>query len=298
MNHDLWTFKYEPKEFEEMILNKTVKDKLRKAFKELPNLMLYGPAGVGKGTFAHILVEKSGYDYMWVNSSDETGIDAMRDKVSSFATSLGMTEMKIVVLNESDSLTQGAQGSQKMLKQLMEDVHKICRFVFLTNDLGLMMNEIQSRCQVIEISNPPMGDIGKHCIKILKSEKVKYDNKVLANIIKKCYPDIRKTIEALKENTFNGVLKTDYISQSEELFSKILEHIIKKDVDTIRNLLRSNYIDYRGLYEYLYENAGAFASPGGAILEIGDHLRWNRSHANKEINFMHMVFRMIWEKII
>ena len=75
---ELWTFKYEPQKFEDMILNPDIKDRLRKAIKEVPNIMLYGTAGVGKGTFTNILLKETGYDHMWVNASDETGIEGIR----------------------------------------------------------------------------------------------------------------------------------------------------------------------------------------------------------------------------
>jgi DNA polymerase III delta prime subunit len=294
----LWEYKYAPTKFEDMVLNENVKDKLKKVLSNLPNIMLYGPPGTGKGTFTNILIKQTGFDHMWINASDETGIDVIRDKVKSFSTALGMTEMKLVVFNEADSLSHGAQGAQKMLKQLMEDVEKSCRFVYLTNDLELMTDALKSRCQVIEMSGPPLKEIGTYASKILKAENVKFEAKVLVSIIKKCYPDIRKTISALQENTIKGELCSDRVVNSEELFSQIMKLSLEQDIEGIRKALRSNYIDYNGLYEFFYENAGNFKSPGGAILKIGDHLRWNRDFPNKEINFMHMIMQMIWEKII
>jgi DNA polymerase III delta prime subunit len=294
----IWSFVYEPTEFDEMILNKEVRVKLNKALDENPNLMLFGRAGVGKGTYAHIYLKHTGYDYLWVNASDETGIDTMRDKVKSFATSLGVTPLKIVVLNEADSLSQGAQGAQKMLKQLIEDVQGITRFIFLTNRIEVMMEELQSRCQVIEINNPPAKEIFLFASKILKSEKIKFEKKTLLSIIKKCYPDIRKTVWAIQENSINGKLIGDTIHASEALWKDILDRILARDAEHVRNLLRSNYVDYVALYEYLYNNAGEFNEPGGAILLIGDHLISDSNVAIKEINFMHMIIQMILQKVV
>lgn len=295
---DLWEYKHAPKKIEDMALDPTVRKKLQRALDELPNLMLYGAPGTGKGTFAKILIDHTGYDSMWINASDETGIDTIREKVKTFSTALGMTEMKIVVLNEADSLSLGAQGAQKMLKQLMEDVQEICRFIYLTNDLSLMTDAIQSRCQVIDMSQPALKEIGIYASKVLKKEGIKYDNKLLISVIKQCYPDIRKTISTLQDNTFKGELKSDSITINENLFNSIMKNILTKDLDSLRVNLRSNHIDYVRLYEFLFENAGAFKSPGGAILSIGDHLRWHKEHANKEINFIHMVMQMMWEKIV
>lgn len=97
---NIWTFVHEPKKLDDMILTLDLKGKLRKVITEVPNLLLVGPPGVGKGTFVHILLKETGYDYIWINASDETGIETMRRKVKSFSTALGTSEMKIVVLNE------------------------------------------------------------------------------------------------------------------------------------------------------------------------------------------------------
>jgi replication factor C small subunit len=258
--------------------------------KELPNMILYGKPGVGKGTFTHILLKETGLDYLWVNASDERGIDVMRDKIKSFATALGISGMKIVVMNEGDALTT---DSQKMLRQLIEDVQRITRFIFLANYEHMFIPEIKSRCQVIEVSDPPGRDILEFCERILKSEHVKYDKKTVISIIKKCHPDIRKTIWRLQENTIDNVLKGDTISASENSFKSILDMMVKKDLDGLRSFLRSNVVDYIGLYDFLFENVGEFASPGDAILEIGEHLYRNDSMAIKEINFIHMVVSMM-----
>lgn len=296
---DLWTFKYEPKNFDDVILNEDIKPKLRKALKEVPNLMLYGTAGVGKGTFTNILLKETGYDKMWLNASDETGIDIVRDKIQPFATSMPMTKMQICVLNESDSLTSTSkQNAQKMLKQLMEDVHKITRFVFLTNNINDMLPELRSRCWVIGLENPPIKEIGKHVLNILRKEKVEFDGKVAMDIVKKCYPDIRKTIWSLHENTIDGKLVGSMISATEALNKKIFKLLITGDVDEIRKELRGNYVDYPDLYFYCYEHAGDFKKPGNAVLEIGEHLNRHSQYPIPEINFMRMVMSMIYQQIV
>lgn len=289
-SNNIWSFKYEPKTFNGLILNENIRPKLKKAISELPNLILYGKPGVGKGTFTHILIKQSGIDYLWVNASDERGIDVMRDKIKSFSTALGISGLKLVVMNEGDNLTTDAQ---RMLRQLMEDVHKITRFIFLANYEHLFIPEIKSRCQMIELSDPPGKDILALCENVLISEKVKYDKKTIVSIIKKCYPDIRKTLWRLQENTIEGTLQSDKVSESEDVFSSVLSLMKNKDLDGLRKLLRSNVVDYIGLYEFLFENAGEFASPGDAILEIGEHLYRHDRVAIKEINLVHMVVSMM-----
>ena len=298
LRKNLWVYKYQPTGFDDIILNSEIKGKLGKAMEEIPNLLLYGTPGIGKGCFANLLKDKDNLDYMWVNASDESGIDVFRNKIRPFATAMCMKDMKIVVLNECDSLTSGPQGSQKLLRQLMEDTYKICRFILLCNYENYIIPEIKSRCQVIKLDNPPKKDIGKLCLKILRQENVKFENKDVLEIIKKCYPDIRKTINVLQENVVNGKLTGSRVYASEALFEKIFALILKADIEAVREELKSNYIPYVELYEFMYERAGDFKQPGAAILSIGEHLYRDQTVAIKEINFMHMLVEMIYDKII
>ncbi len=298
LRKNLWVYRYAPKTFDDIILNNEIRGKLGKALEEIPNMLLYGTPGIGKGCFANLLIGKDNIDNMWINASDETGIEVFRNKVRPFATAMCMKDLKVVVLNEADSLTSGPQGSQKILRQLMEDTYKLCRFILICNYENYIIPEIKSRCQVIKYDNPPAKDIGKLCLKILRQEKVKFEAKTVMEIVKKCYPDIRKTINVLQENTIDGELTGSRVYASEALFEKIFAHIIEGDIETVREMIKSNYIPYPDLYEYLYERAGEFKQPGGAILSIGEHLYRDQTVAIKEINFMHMIVGMIYDKII
>ena len=139
METKIWTFAYEPQKFEDIILNDVVKPRLQKALTEIPNLMLVGPPGVGKGTYTNIFLKETKLDFIKLNCSDETSIDGIRTKVKSFATALGVTKMKIVVMNESDYLSPAAQA---MLRDLIEQVEGITRFIFQFNYGHKMIKEI------------------------------------------------------------------------------------------------------------------------------------------------------------
>ena len=295
---NIWVFKHEPKRFQDMILNDKIKPKLAKAVKEVPNLMLYGNAGVGKGTFVNILLRETGLDHMWVNASNQTGIDFIRENVTQFATSMGVTEMKLVIFNEASALSAGASGAQKMLKELMESTYKMTRYIFMFNEEHLILSELKSRCQVIQVDGPPGKEMFMFAKKILKKEGVVHQDKTIVSIVKKCYPDIRKTIMTLQENTINGKLVGDMVSTSEEVWQNILKQLLSVDIEGVRKSLRSNFIAYTELYGFLYDNVGEFKTPGEAIIEIADHLRWHTDVANKEINFMHMVMRMAKNGVI
>ena len=296
---DIWSAKYEPKTIDDYIVSDELKERLIKVMNELPNVMLFGSRGIGKGTFVNIMLNKLKFDYIRINASDENSIDDVRDKIKSFATALGTTKMKIVYLNECDRLSPQAQDA---LLQLVEDVHKITRFVFVGNYLNRIISELQSRCEIIEYPNPPIGMIGKHCVNILRKENItKIDKNVLALIIKKCYPDIRKTVNTLKLSIKDNSLTSMTITSYEDKFKDLLKHTVTQDLDSMRKILRTYQVPYIELYEYLFENLPGHEkvkSPGDAIIEIAEAMYRDYFMVSKEINFIGMVLRLYRKGII
>lgn len=298
MSTALYEFTHAPKTFDEMILSEDVRPKLQKALKELPNLMLIGPSGVGKGTFVDVLRKETGIECLKLNCSDETGIDSIRDKVSSFATSVGFGGLKLVYLNESDYLSPNAQA---MLRDLMEQVQKYTRFVYCCNYGHKMIPELQSRCQVIELSNPPALQVAKRCFSILDAEGVTYNKKTVIDLIKSIWkkrPDIRKTLVTLRENVIDGVLPEQIVmTSSEEVYQNILNGMIQGNPDTVRTLLKSHAIDYTSLYTFIHEaimvEDKVFTKDAEAIVHVGTAMRWDGICAIREINFMTMLFEML-----
>ncbi len=296
---NIWSFKYEPDNLEDFIATPELKERLAKVVKELPNVMLFGGPGVGKGTFVNILLKKTKLDVIRINASDENSVDDIRDKVKNFATSLGISKIKIVYLNECDRLSAAAQET---LRQLIEDVHKITRFVLVGNYLSRMIPELRSRCEIIEFANPPAKDIAHHCLNILKAENVITVNKdILVKIIKKCYPDIRKIINTLKMSVKDGKLEHMVTTSYEGKYEDIVKYIINKDIDDIRKILRTYQVPYGELYEYLFDNLPGHDKikfPGEAIIEIAEALYRDYFVTNKEINFIGMIFRMYKKEVV
>ncbi|KFZ26306.1 MAG: replication factor C small subunit [Candidatus Izimaplasma bacterium HR2] len=300
---ELYEFKYTPNTFDEMILNADAKVKLRKALDELPNLILYGPSGTGKGTYVDVLKKTKGLDILKLNCSDETGIDPIRDKVKSFATCAGFGGIKIVYLNESDFLSINAQA---MLRDLMESVQSVTRFIFCCNYIHKMSPELMSRCREVELTNPPAIDVVKRCWSILDKEGVTYDKKVVIELVKTIWkrkPDIRKALVILKDNVVDGVLQNNIImSVSDGVYKEILDGMKLGDPEVVRQVLKSHQIDYTGLYKYLYDvlmnEDSVFKKDGEAILLVGQHDYRDNLVANREINFMTMYFDMIMRGVV
>ena len=293
----MWWRKYEPTTFKEMILNNDVREILAETFKKIPNLMLVGPPGVGKGTFARIFLNETKLDHIWINASDEAGIDTMRTKVKSFGRAMGLGGLKLIIMNEADRLSPAAQEA---LREEIEFVADITRFMFLVNTTNVFIDPIISRFRpIVEISKPPVKDIWDHCLKILESENIKDVNKVvLKDMIKELYPDIRGIVNTLQMSIKNNKLDRAVYMRPDEAFQDVLNAMKRKDLDEIRKILRSTWISYPDLYAFLFDNVGVFNSPGDAILSIGEALRWDSLVAIKEINFMTMVVDMSKRNLI
>ncbi len=295
-----YEFKYKPKTFEEMILSDEVKPVLKKALDELPNLILHGPPGTGKGTFVDVLKSiNPEIDILKINCSDYTSIDDVRDKVKPFATSIGFGKMKIVFLNECDYLSHNGQA---MLRDLMEQVQKYTRFILACNYPHKIMEELFSRCQVVELSNPPALEVAKRCFYILDQEKVVYNKKTVIEIVKAVWkkkPDVRNVLVVLKSNVIDGILRDNFvISASDEVYDNIITSLCNGNPEEIRCILKSNVIDYTGLYRYFYElmmneEKDIFKNTGIAIELLGEHDYRDNIVANKEINFMTMCIKMM-----
>lgn len=293
---DLWIFKYQPQLFDDMILSDDCRDQLQPVLEGQQNAALIGPPGVGKGTFTNIYLKHHDASALIINGSKETGIDVMREKVDRFASTLGFSnKIKVVVLNECERISKPAQDS---LLALIEDVHSITRFILMANKQHTIIPELFSRCPEIQITNPPAPMIFNHCMKILKKEKIKVDKQVLVNIVKHCYPDIRKTIGIVQRSINKGKLETCSFKDSKVVNQMILDAMKEQDINGVREVLKSNFVDYAALYEFLFDNVGEFQSAGDAILCIGEAMRWDYTVASKEINFMTMVVDMLKRNIL
>lgn len=299
-----YEFKYSPKTFPEMIVSDELKPQLEKALVELPNLLLYGPPGTGKSTFADILKKMPGVEMLKLNCSDETGIDAIRDKVKSYATSVSMNGIKYVYLNEVDYLSVNAQA---MLRDLMEGVQSVTRFILCCNYIHKVIEELQDRCQVYELTNPPAAQVAMRCFHILDSEGVTYDKKTVINLVKTIWkrrPSVRKVLVTLKQNVIDGVLRDEIVvSHSEDTFKEVVAAMQTKNPLAVRTILKSHQIDYSGLYAYIFDllftsEDSVFAKDGSAIKILGNAARWDSTMAIKEVNFMTAYIEMTEQGVV
>jgi len=186
--HTLWTELYRPTTLEGYIGNADFKDNLANWIEknDIPHLLLCGPAGGGKTTAAKLIVNNINCDYIYINCSDENGIDTIRDKVKSFASAATFKSQKVVIMDEADFLTINAQAA---LRNVIETFSLTTRFIFTCNYIERIIDPIQSRTVVFELTPPSMKEVAMKCLQILDKEEIKYQRSDVGNIVKQTYPD-------------------------------------------------------------------------------------------------------------
>ena len=258
--------------------------------------MLYGPAGVGKTSLAKLIVQNLDCTSLVINASDERGIETIRDKVSSFASTMSFSPLKVVILDEADFLTIQAQAS---LRNVIETFSRTTRFIMTCNYIERIIDPLQSRCQVLKIIPPSKADVAKHLNSILEKEKIKFDLNALANIINTHYPDIRKMLNTIQLSTKNGELQVDpTILVANNYIGEILKELKKKTTNfrTLRQIIADSGVkDFEGLYRSLFDNAEVYAPgrEGSVAVILNEHQYHSNFRIDKEINISSCLAKII-----
>ena len=295
--HTLFVEKYRSKVLDEYVGNETIKATISKYLEQndIQNLIFYGGPGTGKTTLAKLIVSNLDCDYIYINASDERGIETIRDKVSGFASSASFKSIKVVILDEADFLTIQAQAS---LRNVIETFSRSTRFILTCNYVERIIDPLQSRCQVLKIVPPSMKDVARHAAGILDKENIEWDKEALGSIVKQFYPDIRKILGTCQLSTIDNKLVLDKSMLVSSGYTTQVIHELKtsKNWKNIRQIIAdSNSNDFEGLFKELYDSASEYA-PGkeGMVAIILEEYQY---HANfridKEINIMACIAKII-----
>ena len=299
--HSLFVEKYRPSSLENYVGNEHLKTTISRYLEQndIQNLIFYGQAGGGKTTLAKLIVGNLDCDYLYINASDERGIETIRDKVSGFASVASFKPLKVVILDEADFLTIQAQAS---LRNVIETFSRTTRFIMTCNFVERIIDPLQSRCQVIKIVPPSKGEVAKHLTWILEKESISYTLDDIKVIVNQYYPDLRKCIKTIQLNSKDSTLKLDNsILVSSNYIDKVIDELKKPKpyFNNIRQTIAdSNVEDFDELFKALYERASEFLpnKEGTVAMLVNDHQYKANFRIDKEINTMSLIQNLINNK--
>jgi len=295
--HTLWIEKYRSQTLQQYIGNDAIKTRIADciANNDIPHLIFAGSAGTGKTTLAKLIIKNIQCDYLYINASDENGIDTIRDKVKGFASTASFQPIKIVILDEADFLTQPAQAA---LRNLIEEYSAYTRFILTCNYVERLIEPLQSRCELHILKPPTKGAVAKHlCINVLDVENITYDMKDVAQIINVFYPDVRSILKTLQQFSKNGKLVVDAID--DDWTKQLVQILTKRDKNAwyqVRQLVADAQVDdFQTAYRYMFDHMTEFSYGNDAQLSvILDDFIWRSSVVpDKEINFAACIAKVL-----
>lgn len=303
--NNLWVEKFRPSILSEYVGNEDFKQKIQGYLDEgeIPHLLLYGhKPGTGKTTAAKLIANHLDCDFLYINASSENNVDTIRTKVTNFVSTVGFKKWKIVILDEFDFTTPNAQAA---LRNILETFSKTARFILTCNYVEKIIEPIQSRCLPFHILPPSKTEVAKRCATILKTENIEFENKDLATIITKSYPDMRRIINALQSNSKSGKLIVDTQSTMEANYMEEVLEVLKtcktpKDGYTaIRKIIADSRVkSFDELYRFLFDHLEEFVpngKQGNCILIIAETLQHDPLVVDKEINVAAMIVKLLTE---
>ena len=292
----LWVEKYAPTTIDECVLPTKLKEEFSN-IETVPNMLLIGDAGVGKTTVAKVLCETLNIDFMMMNASTERGIDDVRNKIDSFASTTSLTGgYKVLLLDEADNLTADAQ---KALRALIEQYQNNCRFVLTCNYPYKLIDPLRSRLQEYCFNFPLNGQsiqtlFTKRLLEILTKEKInlkKEDVPVLKSLVGMCYPNWRKCIHELQRITSSGTVDSSLVSQVKENHISTLFELMKvKNFSKVREWVAENMSQGVAPQEIISlvfrEMTNHMTVPSAAMLstELAQYQYWSSRVADQELN--------------
>jgi DNA polymerase III delta prime subunit len=293
MFNNLLVEKYRPAKLSDMVLSDSNRKYFESITDEIPNLLFIGTPGLGKTTLARILVNDIlQCQYLYINASDENGIDTIRSKVVGFSQTKSLDgKHKVVILDEADGITI---DGQRALRNTMEEYSSMTRFILTANYKHKIIPAIQSRTQFFDLM-PPLDDVVKRVVEVVKEEGIKIDaeQKVkFVNLIKQNYPDIRKVLNTVQKSTLDKKFIVDETIDNNSIIKHIHAQVISNNSLKLRKYLIENESEFQGDYhnlmklylDYVYNSNLDDNKKRQYIVTISDYMYKDVFVLDKEIN--------------
>jgi DNA polymerase III delta prime subunit len=297
VSHMLWVEKYRPQTVKDCILPERLKVPFQEYVNQqhIPNLLLAGGAGVGKTTIAKAMCKEIGLDYLVINGSDESGIDTFRTKIKHYASAMSLTGgRKVIIIDEADYLNPSS--TQPALRNAIEEFSEHCTFIFTANFKHRIIDPLHSRCAVIDfaLKNTEKESMAKlffkRIIGILKAEGIEHDPAVVAELLKKHFPDFRRVLNELQRYAQFGKIDVGILAHMGDLaIQEIVTHLKAKDFGALRAWVATTDVDPNTFYRKLYDSLYAILKPSSipqAVLLIADYQYKHSFSADQEICLM------------
>lgn len=293
----IWAEAYRPQKIEDVVLPASLKNTFKKFVeqKNLPNLLLTGPAGTGKTTVAMATLNELGCDYVLINGSMKGDMDTLRNEMASFASSFSFSGgRKYIILDEADYLNWKTQPA---LRNFMEEFADNCGFILTCNYQNKIIPALQSRCAPpIDFSFSKSEKMGLQAqfftkvLAILKNENIEYDAQVVANVIQKYYPDFRKTLNGLQYYAASGKIDSGILSRLKNIsLESLIGFMRAQDFTNVRKWCAENMDqDETPLYRAFYDEASQYfdvAYIPELVLTIADYQYKSAFVVDHEVNF-------------
>ena len=300
MKKFLWVEQYRPSKIADCILPENIKKSFHGFVEqgEIPNLLLAGSAGVGKTTVAKALCDEIGASYIVINGSDEGRfLDTVRNRVRQFATTVSLTSggaHKVVIIDEADNTTSDVQLS---LRTAVEEFHSNCRFIFTCNFPNKIIEPLHSRCTVVDFKINTdqavalQGQFFARLKEILDEQNVEYQDKVLAKVVKRYYPDWRRLINECQRFAASGSIDSAILADVADInLDSLVRSLKNKEFTIVRKWVVDNINNdpttvMRKLYDVLYDNLKGASVPE-AVLIIAKYSRDIHIVPDQEINLL------------